>query len=336
MPELIPTVDYQAIREIKELPMSWMSTHDCDTTAAEKYVRKCKETLQQVDSARVAELIGGEAAHFKLTILESGLRYVTIHLESGKQIFDTTSCKSIEDRYQRVKANKDVDLGDGFKLKTTISGHGKNYVVCYIEKIFKIAGNNVEVHYSIQPPSMDEDGRLNLSYAVSTPSVLEFKVDYSGNGSRMGTETKPIIAKHQEVRIFTTAPKDTDKSKHPHTENSIIVAHNLPNMPDQGLFDQMEFKFNFKGRLEEIEGVSTGANPNPEWSDAKLLSAIKKGENAWFSYNAQSPEAQVLSQAVFGQDVTRLQHNIQETLNALIEAAIKEMDIDPVKMLKFV
>jgi len=329
MIQLQPTIDCKAIIEVKDLPVFWMSIPGRDITIVGNYVRECKARGVNSDPTKVADLIGGRTAHLRQTTLENGLRYVTIHLKDGKQIFNehefaglfSCNCGAIHDSLsvQTANAIHDTDLGDGIKLDMTISGHNEGYgrTSSYAKKEFEVAGKKVKVHYSIVPKSVHEDGHLSFSYEVKTPG------------------SEPITAKFVKLGIHTVATSEPDNKNDLYCRSSISVAHNLSNHPYDGQFDQMEFKFGLDGRLEEIVGRSQGTNPNPEWTDGQVLAAIKKGQNDWFGYNVHSPEAQVLSQAIFGQDVTQLRHNTRETLNAIMEATIKEIDIDVPKTLRF-
>ena len=88
MTELLPTVDYQGIVTVKDLPVSWMSTAGRNIYTAGEYERQCKARGEVADPQRIAELINGDIVHLRLTILGNGLRYVTIHKEDGTQIYN--------------------------------------------------------------------------------------------------------------------------------------------------------------------------------------------------------------------------------------------------------
>ncbi len=344
MIQLQPTIDYKAIFEVKDLPVSWMSTHGRDIHVVGNYERKCKTQGVKADITKVAELIGGKIAHLKQTTLENGLRYVTIHLEDDEQIFDeheyaglfTCDCGDIHNSPAVRMANviRGVDLGDGFKLNMTISGHSKGCggTSSYVEKEFWVAGNKVKVYYSIEPESVHKDGYLSFSYEADTIGSVSYQAE-NRNG-QIETRTEPITTKHVELGIHTGRTSKKGNKNGLYCNSSIKIAHNLPNHPWDRQFDQMEFKFGPYG-LEKIIGISQGTNPNPEWNDKQVLEAIKKGQNNWFSYNAQSSEAQLLSKAIFGRDVTQLRHDTKGTLNAIMEAAIKKMNIDVPKTLRF-
>lgn len=344
---LQPTIDYRAIKEVKDLPFSWISTHDQDIKAAGNYEKECKTHGVDSNRTKIAELIRNKTAHLRQTTLENGLRYVTIHLKEGEQIFDeheyagliSCNCEAIHDSpsVKMADAIRGTNLGDGIKLNMTISGHSKGYgsTASYAEKEFEVDGKKVKVHYSITPESVHEDGRLTFSYEVNTPGLVNYKVKNLSNDGRIETKTKPITAKHLKLEVCTAATSETDYKNNPYCRSSILISHNL-NSPYNEKFDKMEFKFRLDGTLDEIVGISQGTNPNPEWTDKQVLVAIKKGQNDWFRYNAQSSEAQVLTQAIFGQNVSQLKHNTRETLSALMESAIKEMDIDIEKAVKFI
>lgn len=347
---LPPTVDYSTIRETRALPVSWMSTHGVSIKSAGDYERDCKRRGIQADPAEIARLIDGPMVHLEETILAGGLRYVGIFSEDGEQIFNDSmyggliscGCGAIHDSecVTMADAIRGTDLGDGFELQMTVSGNSKGYgrTSSYVDKNYTVDGKDVEVRYSIDPQSENEAGHLSFGFKTvqtgpHTQTVRYITEEHPDGELREVTET--ITKKIVEVKINTQYTNATGGKNHPNCVSSISVALNLGNRFNTQ-WDQVEFKFGIDGKLEEIVGISQSDNENPEWSSPELLGAIQKGSNGWFRYSANDPEAKVISEALLGVDITQMRHNTRDTLNALMQLAIKEEDIDLGAVLNFI
>ena len=345
MAKLQTTIDYKSIKEVKDLPVSWISTHGQDVMIADNYLKECKLKGLDANPARIAELIGSNIAHLRQTTLENGLRYVTIHLEDGRQIFNDNEYTILTDSYSRM--NHDIstvaaarvitgtNLGDGLKLQMIISGESQNYTRSVVEKKFKSGQKHIELNYILTPERKNENGHLMFSYEENTQGLFCYNPKNMNRRGRYAPKTYPIIVKHQKIMIDTKDTRETGDKIYPYCLSSIMISHHLFNNPYMALDDTIEFKFGIDGKLHNIKGISKSYNPNPEWTDDRMLDVIMKGQNKSFNYSAKDPEAKILIEAIFGQDITRLTHHTRNTLNAIMQAAIKEEDIDFPKTMKF-
>ena len=331
MTQVIKPVRY-FVTEVRDLPISWVSAGDISLAGA--YEKECKKEGKTADPQRIAELLGNNVVHLRQHNLLNGLRYVTIRQADGTEVFSDSkyagltscNCGAIHDSPAVTSATWALqdkpDLGNSFRLQGTSASenpHKYGATKSTVEKEFVAPnGKKVKVYYSLSPDFEGDGGSLSFNYVVSTPGILQYKIKSDGE---LKDKTHPITSKLVKVRIWS--PTDSDVC-----QSSITIAHNLPNSPYQGLYDQVEFKFDNNSGLEEVVGISQGSNQNPEWADPKVLDAIRKGSNTWFHYHVWDREAQVLATAVFGKDITQLRHDTRGTLDALMVAAIKEMDID--------
>lgn len=337
------TINFKNVKETKDLPVSWMSTLDTDIKRAGAYEMECKDNGIPCDPGKIAELIGGKIAHLRQTTLNNGLKFVTIHLADGTQIFDdheygglfSCDCGHIKDLpcAHLAEAMRGADLGDGFVLNMTISGRGGT--TTYAEKKFTVEGKKVEIHYSVEPESEHEAGYLTFAYKVVVPGEFTFPVKNMSNGGTIEEITETTTAKNVEVRIRTEATSKTGGEKHPVCRASVSVAYNLPIRLYTTSWDQVEFKFGIDGAIEEVVGISQSDKPNPDWKDEELLKVIRKAENEWFQYSASSPEAALLARVVFGKDITELKLDTQQSLSSLLKAATDGADVNLPELMAF-
>lgn len=348
MDELMRLVDYN-VKEERDLPVSWLSAHGVDIKIAGAYQLQCKKEGKPSSQKRVAELLGNNIVHLRQHTLENGLRYVTIHQADGTEIFDDSqydgltscSCGAIHDMPAITSATYALrdkpKLGDGFRLIGT-SAYGNpdrnGAIYSYVEKEFTAGKKKVKVDYSLRPDYAGDGGSLSFRFEINTPGTVTYQVKNMTKGGRIEDRTEKIISKHVKIEIISPRHKQGEASVI--GRSSILVAYNLPEYSWRGEFDQIEFKFDNDSRLEEVVGISQTAKPNPELTDEQVLIAIKKGRNDWFRYDPKSLGASILTHAVFGTDFFFLRHNTRRTLNALVEAAIKESDIDLAKAVAFV
>lgn len=344
---LQPIIDFKSVKEVKDLPVCWVSTHKADIKKAGEYEKQCKASGKTPSSEEIANLLGNNIVHLRQHTLENGISYVTIHQEDGTEIHDdskygglfTCNCGAIHDSPHATSAIWDLEkkpgLGEGFKLiGTHASDNPERYgaIESFVEKEYAISNTNVSVNYSIRPPYKEDRGYLYFGFQETTSGPINIKlleIDDDGKAKWLGKYvTERTTAKQLKIIFWSNKRRD-------HIKSEITIGHNLAENLFKGNWDQVSFEFNNTNKLEKITGISQSHKPNPEWKNEPLLTVIKKGMNEWFEYKTESPQARVLTQAIFGQDITRLQYNTKESLNSLIEAAIKETDIDLTKTLKF-
>jgi hypothetical protein len=382
MPELLPTVDYNAVKSVEDLPISWMSTQGRDLKAAGAYELECKSKKIKPDPAKLAKLIGGNMIHSRKTTLENGLRYITFHTADGTQVFDdkeyaglwSCSCGEIKNQphCDTPKFLKGANLGDGFKLITTIVGitdDGRKISDTFAEKKFSVGKKDVEISYTIQPPTKNQPSRLYFNYEETTNIDIVFPAENARTRKIVEYEKKSMISKKVHVEIRSDAEKDGKFTPYCNTNLRMLLVVPPYRIPDYEYIDrdQIDFEFGTDGKIIKIKGISTSPkeeqltsaadpkdslalhlsdtcfywkegtsqDPNPEWTSPEVLSAIKKGKNKWFNYSAESPEGILLAKTILGIDSTNQKHDARGTLNALIDAAIKNQDIDVARAFKF-
>ncbi len=354
-----PTVDYQSIQEVRDLPVSWRSTHGRSLNQAAAYERDCRRKGLSPDRRFIDNLIAAPRVHLRETILANGLRYVTIHDDddNGRMVFDdheyygliSCNCGAIHDKpaVGSAKAINNADLGDGFKLAMTISGESpevsRSSTVSYVEKEFSTATGKVKVHYNLNPFDPHEAGRLRFEYEHFTDGELSYRLkELSAGQAKVRREKKEYLARQVTVRISGDSTKVNksilEEGNHPYCTSSVEVAYNLASNLwhcYNGAWDQVRFEFGMDGALEKVIGISKTMNPCPVIQDPFTSIAMRKGKNEWFEYDARAIQSKLLARAFLGKDVTSLQHNAAETLDALVDAATKGQDVDPLQLLQF-
>lgn len=341
---LQPTIDYQAIREVKDLPCSWRSMHGV-SLEVNRYVSSCRK----LDPKRIEELVSGApTAHLRETILENGLRYVTIHTGDGTQIFDENEYKEeIREGYvcgcgvsvhdtpviNMADAIGGADLGDGFKLESVrSSSDGRSAeTISYVRKKVTVGDEEIEVYYSLNPPNASA-GHLSFEYSVQKKGELSYRTSLGGNTKR---EKSKYVARETKVKIRSAgSKKNTSEGL---LRCSVLVAYSLPGTYseafDNGAVDQVQFEFGIDGRLKRVSGFSQTSNPNPDISDKMVLLALRKGKDENFKYGRDYVGSRLLSTAIFGKDITSMQLDIKATLDELVEAAINGRKIEPKDLL---
>lgn len=311
-----PTLDFRAVKEMKDLPVRWMSSRNANIEAAAEYERACKQRGEPADHRRLADLLGGEEVHLRQTVLANGLSYVTIHNEDGKQIFDDTqyhgliscSCGAIHDSACVASPDfiRGTKLGDGFELETTVSGESRGFgaTTTFAEKKFMVGPTSIDVHYSVEPESKPHPGRIHFVHEANAGDKY-IKIDIRG---------EPGL----------NAP------------TSVEVSRNLASDHLKEAFDQVEFKFGADGKLEEVVGISQSDRPNPDWADPETCRAVLKGQRRWFRYGPKDPEAKIIARSVFGKDVTRLRCLAGPTLDGFLRAAADGVEADLRSTVQFV
>ncbi len=162
---LQPIIDLKSVKEVKDLPVYWVSTHKVDIKKAGEYEKQCKARGKTLSSEEIARLLGNNTVHLRQHTLENGIRYVTIHQEDGTEIYDdrkygglfTCNCGAIHDSPGAISAiwdlEKKPDLGDGFRLiGTNTSDNHARYGTTdsVVEKEYTVSGKKAKVHYSLK------------------------------------------------------------------------------------------------------------------------------------------------------------------------------------------
>ncbi len=335
MTQLQPTIDYNSVPEVRDLPNSWLLPGDISREQENQVVHYLLDNnLKNPDQKKLQELLNAERIHARVHTLSSGIRYITLRKEDGEEIFDAHAYKGLaaplipsgdpENTMPSdasplsikyfVSPNNEINLGDGFNLWSITTSKQDQSIQSYIQKSFSVSGKTIKLDYQIQPESTPKGSYLNLRCEVQS------KIERS-------------ITKYEQLQIRTDIDQVKNKNN-PFCTTTLTVSYNLSDRQSQTEHDQLTFKFRTDGQLDQILGISESNLPNPAWSNP-ALKAIKKASKEWITYNAQTPEAKILSEAVFGQDVTQCIHDSRRTLAAIIQAAIKEQDINVAKTLNF-
>ena len=95
-------MDYQ-VRESVDLPVSWLGTEGIDIKKARAYelLNEKKGVLPNspLYQSRLTKLTSGPRLHPRLTVLENGMYYITIHRDDGS----TSYC---DNEYRKVRGDK--------------------------------------------------------------------------------------------------------------------------------------------------------------------------------------------------------------------------------------
>ncbi len=129
-------------------------------------------------------------AHYRLTKYPNGLRYVTIHDEHGRQIFnDKAEVKaSIQgpdgvwktETFLSAARSSVRDLGDGFKLSYTTSFDGGT--MSRVEKEIKGSTAHGKLFYTLKPISETEIKNLSMNYKIDTMGyIIEIELQHFRN-----------------------------------------------------------------------------------------------------------------------------------------------------------
>jgi hypothetical protein len=63
---------------------------------------------------------------------------------------------------------------------------------------------------------------------------------------------------------------------------------------------------------------------------------MKKGQHNWFEYSASDPKARLITQAVFGRDITKNSHQAARSLNSVMAAVVAGNILTPAMALGLV
>ena len=96
----------------------------------------------------------------------------------------------------------------------------------------------------------------------------------------------------------------------------------------------MKFFFDPNGKMRKVESLSKG-EIGGGFSGRRVAEVVKRGEGSPLEYSAATEEAGVLSEAVFGKDVTGMVHYTAETLKVLVRSARTEDKTDPLRQMVF-
>ncbi len=333
-----PTIDFSSIKEVRDLNVGWMSSDGANIDAAGAYEKECKVAGVPADPDKLAEILGGAMVHYRMSTLKNGLKYVGIFRDAdGTQIYSDTAyhgliscnCGAIHDSPAVSTPDhvRGTDIGDGFHLSMTVSGHSSGYgsTSTCAEKEYTVGNSEVKVSYYLKPPTQGS-GHFWLRYEGRDYEQRTHQVNVIGKG--LEDRNERVCAKLTQVE-FRGEPDKNVKIE-------VAVAINLANSTSNTEWDQVTFKFGQDGKIEEIVGLSATDKPNPEWTDVARLLAMKKGQHNWFEYSASDPKARLITQAVFGRDITKNSHQAARSLNSVMAAVVAGNILTPAMALGLV
>jgi hypothetical protein len=327
----LPTDQVVKVEELRD--RSWISASDSNIEAAGEFERERKAKGETATQEELERVLGGSKVHLRQTTLPSGLIFVTIHkTEDGTEIFDahtyhgliSCNCGAIHDApaVSQPSIIEGTPLGDGFNLYYVLSSANSHRTSSTVKKIYDLPGQDgsVELNYSIKPaPESNGLKYLNLEHKQT---LLKTTTD----GERTNGVIQIIKAVFYEEKLRTF---------------EITLAHNLSPSKWEAAFDQVHLIFDPNGKLETITGISQSSLPNLAWSknsDMRFFLALKKGQNEWFDYEPQEPEAALIFKSVLGRDIGRLKGISFSAVKEIIDSAKAErpllvhslLDLDPI------
>ncbi|HLD41938.1 MAG TPA: hypothetical protein VJB06_02795 [archaeon] len=176
--DLLQTADFDDVREIRILPVKWDSYHDACTEFAQSYVDQCRSGNSPIDTAVLEgkHFLNPKPVHLRLTVLNNGLRYVTLHEEDGKEIFhdDKAVYQIVGEETGKISFDRDpklfhlVDLGDGFRLESLSCARETDvYTLTKAKKLFTAEGFPVTINFLAVGKNASRKGQLvRFSYCV--------------------------------------------------------------------------------------------------------------------------------------------------------------------------
>ncbi|MBK7844331.1 MAG: hypothetical protein IPJ71_11645 [Bdellovibrionales bacterium] len=328
----LPTDQVVKVEELRD--RSWISASDSNIEAAGQFEKERKAKGETATQEELERVLGGSKVHLRQTTLPIGLAYVTIHKEDGTEIFDANSylgllssnCGAIHDCpvVSTHHVIRDTPLGAGFTLTSVRSNDESFITTSTIQKDYDIRGqdSSVELIYSINP----KPGSRNIDHLW---------LDYTERSFRT------TIREERDTRVVQNIRFDFDKGELLSIE--IGVALNLSNSKwESAAFDQVHLIFDPNGKLERITGISQSTSPNLAWSNltdqAAFLDALKKGQNMWFSYRPEEPQAALIFKTVFGRNIGSLKGISFSAVKEIMDSARAErpllvhslLDLDPI------
>jgi hypothetical protein len=311
---LKPAVDFEDLRKIREFPVRWMSNHNANLQLGATYEKICQRLGTSVVPHELEFLLGGTLVHARQSWLKGGLTYVTLHNDNGLEIFESYVYAGLRNpKSPRPQAAIHLaprllnqDLGDGFRLASTMSSDGKiPFTRSYVQKEYEADGQKIRMEYVVSPHEKD----LSFSLQALTPGT-----------QRAAKITHVTIAENSNV------------------EKSSVKVEVILSLSDTALgskVDRVVFLFDHNGNLQTVGGRSQSVSDNPEWHDLDFLSAIRKGSGVWFNYAASDPKAKLITQMILQKDVVNLHLVRRDTLNNLVAAAREGKTADLLSLLHF-
>jgi hypothetical protein len=299
----------------------------------------------------IRRIIDGDMAHLVLTVLDNGLRHVTIHTEDGAQIHNEREYAGAEDIRTRgpsatalmAKIIEGADLGDGFRLLGVCCDReyvpdvfkaGDPFTTSKVGKTFDINGNTFEVTYVIK----EKSGKLELeNFRIERRTFRQFRYAERSwrNVGSGGYLTKfwltgNVVAESEMVEMYGDG------------RSLMRVSQQLSNRPSSfGLeWNTAEFGFDKQGKPAEVDvsiaDVLGNVEPLPEWRAA--LAAIRERqerEGRTLRFSPEDPEAKAVSVALLARNITELAHQAAETLAVLVNVAVSGADVVLRNVMKF-
>ncbi len=302
---------------------SWISASDSNMEAAGEFEKELKSQGLKLQPEELERVLGGSKVHLKKTTLPSGLIFVTIHkTEGGTEIFDahtylgliSCNCGAIHDSpaVSMAPIIEDTPLGAGFTLKSVDSSDKSFSTTATIKKEYDLPGQDgsVELIYSISPMP----GSRNLDHLW---------LEYKQTSFRTTPQGDIVRGRVQKIRV--------DYDKGDLRDFEIIIADNLTYSKWEAAFDQVHLVFDPNGKLKSIAGISQSSLPNLAWSNItdlpnfiSFLDAIKKGQNRWFNYQPEEPQAALIFKTVFGRDLAELGGLSFSAIKVIVDSAKAE------------
>ena len=157
--------DLTDIKEEKDLPYSWDNLQLHDQRKVTMYLHHCMDSGIEPKARTAKRLINTERAHLRQTTLKNGLRYVTIHTETGKELFNFHEYAGlvITDLHRHpvpcgipTRAVKNAHLGNGFVLTGLFSEDQTGNLISQVEKRYKTGNRQHAVTYTLSPHTNPE------------------------------------------------------------------------------------------------------------------------------------------------------------------------------------
>ena len=303
-----PIIDYARIREVTEPPFTWIAHSRGSMQQAARYEFECKTTNQIPSQERLLGLLEGNPVHLRIHTLENGLRYITVHREDGNQSGDYAEyrgayfCKHDGKACFHVNSSlpkdvKGMNLGDGFLLND-INIHQEGTSIT-ATKGFMVGSDSVKAFYWVY----DKPFFFHIDY---TTNPIEREVtETHGIGGAVMFSGRDIF-RHDTPKQGTLIMKVFYDQAGENPVTSLSTQYVIPNPRGDIKSNSAFFAWNREGKLERIAD----------------------GDNR-FQVDGHTAEAAILSDAVFGRDISRLTLDARLTLNKIVRAAIENRFVSP-------
>ena len=300
------------------------------------YLLICKERGDTPDKKKLEGM--GREVGMKKVVLQNGLVYLQPLGDGGKPYIpgSCTACSKSHTEEARLGFGNNIvgdglDLGDGLGFQHFgISGKGRRRIGSLIEKNFKSDDTEVDVDYLLVPPEDGYGGFLDFTYSYkimknSRPGILG-KAEILPGVSMVLVNPGGRAPRY----VVDVNVKTADSEKGSDCETEVFVAH----IDGPQNAEVMKFFFDPNGKMRKVESLSKG-EIGGGFSGRRVAEVVKRGEGSPLEYSAATEEAGVLSEAVFGKDVTGMVHYTAETLKVLVRSARTEDKTDPLRQMVF-